>query len=949
MTGTGEQGTEIDATGTIQPGRLTALLQEIAQAPEAAKGSAWDLALWPGAVVGRFELLREIGRGAFGVVWEARDRELGRSVAFKAVRAGVHVVGGDELLAEAEAAAKLAHPNIVHLYDYGRCEHGPYLILELLRGETLDERLRRGPLTLREALRVAVEVSRGLAHAHGQGVVHRDLKPGNVYLCDDGQVKVLDFGLALVFGRTGLAGGTPAYMAPEQARGQIGDQRSDVYALGAMVVELLTGRLPYDPRGERGVPAGGTPPELPGIPAALARILGRMLAREPEERPANGEEALLALAALQKAMEPRRRVWVAWTLAACAAAAAAALALRPQRLPAGRLLVAVADTDNRTGDPDLDGAGVLFQSALEQSRRVSLMTRSRLLTLLREGGRPAPAVIGEAEARAAARMAGAQMILVPAIQPAGNGYDLAVRAVDPSRNESLFGVRERAAAKASLYPAIDRITAGVRKALHEEASETPRKPVSAAEIAPAHPEALRLYAEGKRLEAEARYGEAVEAFEKAAAADAEFPLPRLEIVQSGFGVFLSAPMDGRTFAAHVEALRRNLHRLPESDRPWADHALTTIDRGFGNRTEMIASLDRAIEARPEDPRPYIRAANILLFERGDLEAARPYVDRAAVLAPLEGMGDVIDYLVLAERLDDAFGQARRWTELSPTPVAFANLAAVHLARGEIPEAVEVARRANARWGKMVLEDVLLEADALEEAEREYAAAGRRPPPLCLALRGRLREALAMFDADPETLGPSYYGDRHADRSLLLAQRGDVDAVWAEVEKALSRNPGFPWQAVVLAALGDVARSKALGGRLAHDHHAGFRTARAVVAWKSGDREGALRSLAAIRRPLSDVYRGEILSELGLEREAVEAFRRYRRLRLAGYNGDDWLLNPWAYPRSLYLEAAALDRLGERDEARRVLGRLLRLWQRADPDLPLVAQMKALRRKIGATP
>jgi tetratricopeptide (TPR) repeat protein len=576
------------------------------------------------------------------------------------------------------------------------------------------------------------------------------------------------------------------------------------------------------------------------------------------------------------------------------------------------------------------------------------MTRSRLVTLLREGGRPAPAAIGEAEARAAARMAGAQVVLVPVVQHSGNGYDVAVRAVDPSRNESLFGVRERAAAKASLYPAIDRVTADVRRALREEAPEAPRRPVSAAEIAPASPEALRLYAEGKRLESEYRYGDAVESFEKAAAADPEFPLPRLEIVQGHLGVFLFASVDERSLAAHVEALRRNLHRLPEGDRPWADHVLTAIDRGFGNRTERIASLDRAIEARPEDPRPYVMAANILLFERGDLDAARPYVDRAVALAPLEGMGDVVDYLVLAERLDEALGQARRWMELSPTPTAFANLAGVHLARGEIQEALEVARLANARWEKVVLGDVLLEADAFEEEEQRLAAAGRRRPPLWLALRGRLREALATFDADPETLGAhSFLVGRHAARSLLLVPRGDPGLVWAEVEKALSRNAGFPWQAVALASLGDVKRAQALGGRLAHDHHAGFRTARAVVTWKSGDREGALRTLGAIRRPLSDVLRGEILSELGRDREAVDAFRRYRRLRPAGQNGGDWLLSPWAYPRSLCLEAAALERLGEREEARQVLGRLFHLWERADPDLPLLAGMKALQQKIGA--
>ena len=136
-------------------------------------------------------------------MYEARDRELGRTVAFKAVRAGTRAATREErLLREAEAAARLSHPNIVTLYDVGRSEHGPYLVLELLRGRRRSRsgsRADRSPL--REALRIALEVAKGVAHAHAQGVVHRDLTPANVFLCDDGQVKVLDFGMAHAFGR----------------------------------------------------------------------------------------------------------------------------------------------------------------------------------------------------------------------------------------------------------------------------------------------------------------------------------------------------------------------------------------------------------------------------------------------------------------------------------------------------------------------------------------------------------------------------------------------------------------------------------------------------------------------------------------------------------------------------------------------------------------------------
>jgi serine/threonine protein kinase len=200
-------------SASVRSGALSALLAEMVRVPP--EGSASPRSLRPGSVVGRFELVREIGRGGFGVVWDAKDRELGRAVAFKAVLAGRRDGCEERLLSEAEAAARLAHPNSVALYDVGRTENGPYLVLEPLRGETLAKRLEHGAVPVREALRIALEVAEVLAHAHAHGVVHRDLTPGNVFLCEDGQVKVLDLGMAHAFGHRKLDGGTPAYMAPE--------------------------------------------------------------------------------------------------------------------------------------------------------------------------------------------------------------------------------------------------------------------------------------------------------------------------------------------------------------------------------------------------------------------------------------------------------------------------------------------------------------------------------------------------------------------------------------------------------------------------------------------------------------------------------------------------------------------------------------------------------------
>ncbi len=290
---------------TIPPGRVTALLREIARTPEVDAAEAWAASLRPGLVVGRFELVRELGRGGFGVVYEARDRRLGRLVAFKAVRPGAALAAspGEEWLQhEAEAAAQLNHPHIVQLYDAGTWEGGPYLIYELLRGESLAERLERGPLSPPEVVQVSIEVARALAHAHAAGVVHRDLKPSNVFLTEEGSGKVLDFGLAQVLGAARpVEGGTPRYMAPEQERGAVQDARVDVFAAAVLLQEAWLGGAPEPARIRR-------PALLPGAPVELGQLLANALDQDPGRRPAHGSAWLAELLRVQRGLERRASV-----------------------------------------------------------------------------------------------------------------------------------------------------------------------------------------------------------------------------------------------------------------------------------------------------------------------------------------------------------------------------------------------------------------------------------------------------------------------------------------------------------------------------------------------------------------------------------------------------------------------------------------------------------------
>jgi WD40 repeat protein len=341
-----EPGPSLPPAESEEDRSLSALLAEVASAPARAPAPAGPR-LEPGTVVGRFELVRELGRGGFGVVFEARDRELGRRVAFKAMRPARRRGASLEqpLREEAEAAARLNHPNVVTLHDHGLVEGTPYLILELLEGETLHARLKRGALPPAEAIRIAIEVGRGLVHAHGQGVVHRDLKPGNVFLCAGGGVKLLDFGLARLLDRASLSGGTPAYMAPEQLRGEPGDGRADVFAAAVLLFQMLSGALPYRAsRGEQEVLRPGPPPRLPlpDAPPELAALLAGALSKDPATRPQTAQALLDGLEAVSRAYAGRavaearatrrrrlRRAALAGAaLAAAVATAAALLALR---------------------------------------------------------------------------------------------------------------------------------------------------------------------------------------------------------------------------------------------------------------------------------------------------------------------------------------------------------------------------------------------------------------------------------------------------------------------------------------------------------------------------------------------------------------------------------------------------------------------------------------------
>jgi serine/threonine protein kinase len=284
----------------------------------------------PGQNFGPYEIVGVLGAGGMGVVYRARDPRLGREVAIKTLpdMGANDPVRLKRFQQEVQAASALNHPNVITVYDVGEQAGVPYLVTELFLGQTLRERLREGPLGVRKAIDIAIQVARGLAAVHERGITHRDLKPDNLFILADGHVKILDFGIAratdapsdgatIPHTQSGAVMGTAGYMSPEQVRGRPADARSDIFALGAILYEMITGGLafPGDTPVERGYAIlNSDPPDWSRtgvvLPVAVERVIRRCLEKAPEQRFQMARDLAFALEAitdtsgLQAQLEP---------------------------------------------------------------------------------------------------------------------------------------------------------------------------------------------------------------------------------------------------------------------------------------------------------------------------------------------------------------------------------------------------------------------------------------------------------------------------------------------------------------------------------------------------------------------------------------------------------------------------------------------------------------------
>ncbi len=406
--------------------------------PSAAKSQTMSLPLRELSAgttfAGRYEVVEELGKGGMGRVYKVLDREVREKLALKLLNPDI---AADEQTIERfrnelKLARTISHRHVCRMYDLGREEGAYYITMEYVAGEDLKSLIHRiGALPMGKSVSVARQVAEGLAEAHRLGIVHRDLKPHNIMIDRDGQAKIMDFGIARSIKAKGITGagviiGTPEYMSPEQVDGKDPDRRSDIYSLGVVLFEMLTGRLPFegDTALSVAVKQKSEPPPDPRkinalIPDDLRRVVLKCLEKSKERRYQSAEELAAELARVEALLPqtttplPVRRattskqITVQFTLKKLWIPAAALLVLAAAflvwqlipRKPAARLSLAVFGFKNQTGDASYDylqeAIPNLLITSLEQSGRFRVTSWERLNDLLRQSGRPQAAALDE--------------------------------------------------------------------------------------------------------------------------------------------------------------------------------------------------------------------------------------------------------------------------------------------------------------------------------------------------------------------------------------------------------------------------------------------------------------------------------------------------------------------------------------------------------------------------
>ncbi len=941
-----------------------------------------------GETISHYKILSRLGAGGMGVVYEAEDTRLGRRVAIKFLPDETHADAEavQRFLREARVVSTLNHPHICTLYDIGTHQQRHFMVMELLEGQPLKDRIARSALSVDEVLEFGIQIADALDAAHAQGIVHRDVKPANLFVTKRNAIKVLDFGVAkLSKGRgdqdatlggsdqlttMGTTIGTVSYMSPEQARGQEIDARSDVFSAGVVLYEMATGQLPFQGATVATIFEGlltkqpAAPSEVKaGVPAELDHIIFKALDKDRETRYQGAAELRADLKRLKRARDTGQVAAVSST--AVPAAAAKAVAPLPRPAPAwrkpvfigaplltaalvggfflyktittpaltGRDSVVLSSVINRTGDTMFDDTlGEALGLQLRQSPFLNVVSDQQMQSTLRLMGRDPMAPVTPEAGRELCQRAGAKAVLGGTIAMLGTSYVITLNGRDCVEGSVFAEEQAQARTKEDVLSAMGEAVSKFREKLGESLGSIQRYDTRIEQASTSSLEALKAYSQGMKTRRTTGNFDAVPFFRRAIELDPEFALAyaRLGTTYSNIG----QADEGRKMTARAYELRQ---KVSEVERLYIEaRYYTTVEIDIQKALDVYRVW---LGAYPND---YTALANsaVLLRGRGENEEALRYQETAVKVAPDEPLA--------WNNLAATYMELRRWDD----------------ARRTLETAVKLQDTSGARANLFAV-GVLTNDLALAEAQ-VTATQGRRDEVdflnvriLGALYRGRLKEAATVLDTwlarrDAASRRPAT-GEGIVNLAINEAMVGSIDSAKQRVETALDDErlaEGQLVERLVIAALGgDVATAREIlpativeQRRSNGEADRAERAMRALMSIAEGKPAAAVELLEPMPLELRSYDLVLIWSIANLRSEKWDAAVKGFEFVAAGPTQRGFsAMRPYA----MAMLARSYVELGRKDDARKAYQAFFDLWKDADPDVPLLVQAREEFAKLGS--
>ncbi len=963
-----------------------------------------------GKTISHYKIIEKLGEGGMGVVYKAEDTKLERTVALKFLRQDLSRddESKERFIHEAQAASALDHPNICTIYEIDETKPVPgepgdgqmFIAMACYEGESLKDRIERGPLRLDEAVNIAIQIAQGLARAHEEDIVHRDIKPANVMITNRGEVKIVDFGLAKLSGRTkltkeGTTLGTVAYMSPEQAHGAEVDHRTDLWALGAVLHEMISGQQPFEGEYEQAVMYAimNEDPEpitglRTGVSMELERIVNKCLAKEPAERYQHADELLVDLRRLQKASKsevlPSKKVFrkelskkrfysfivpgMLFILAVFAIAGYFSLSREAQNTE--RIPIAVVDFVNETDEKELNGLSGMLITALEQSRRLSVLTRSRMFDLLKQLGKENVDRIDEALGREICQKANVHAMVIASIRKFGQVYAIDLKVLDPEKDEYLFTAREEGKGQESVLSMLDKLSKKTREGLKEKTAEIQAASQKVAEVTTTNLQAYRHFFQGEQLISQLKYKEAKEEFKKAISLDSTFALAYFR---------LSYAMSYWAEEGAEEPLKKAvkyIYNAPEKEQHLILALKAELDRDFD---EAIAQYQTILKLYPEEKEALFQIGD-RSFHRANFNVAKTYLEKVLTLDPTfeDAYWHIIWTYQLTEQYDKMLQYAKQYVANSPGEMAYSLLGEAYRLQGDFDSALHAYHRAlelfpnsitlildigNAYLFKNDYEKAEVQFNQLLKEPYNYSQKidGYRALSKLYAYYGKFRDILRMIDKIIEiniVLGDSTDLARsYAEKAYwLVVGRNNQENAKMAIEKGLKLkhmadlNFYFPLFKTYLMMGEFVKASFIAKNQLSAINPFCDLAVSAYSRKASGEYEEAIKEFQAFTMRwfpwdfLESLYDlAQCYVQAGQLDLAIKALQR-----LQGIYSDFYFSNRAVeYPKSFYLLGKIYESEGEKNLAIENYEKFLEIWRDADEDLLELIDAKARLPKLKA--